>query len=180
MAGGQHPTGRWRPMTPRANCLTCCRISFAAPHLWGEFLSGRIYTYEVLNHPSCLLFQRRPACQVASRCHLWRPASVHRVSHPSQCMIVLIILVRFIKKVCVTNKGVCYHTPRPSMSIPRPHSNTPHIVPPSITQRIHGTPHRAIVSQIMQTSPEARRRTPAPYPPDAQQAWQPKAETYIY
>ena len=153
--------------------FVCCST------LWGEFLSGRIYTYEVLNHPSCLLFQRRPACQVASRCHLWRPASVHRVSHPSQCMIVLIILVRFIKKVCVTNKGVCYHTPRPSMSIPRPHSNTPHIVPPSITQRIHGTPHRAIVSQIMQTfppRPAAARLRPTH---QTRQVWQPQAETYI-
>jgi len=46
-------------------------------------------------------------------------------------------------KVCVTNKSTTYHH----------HAS-----------RIHGTPHRAIVSRIMQTSPEARRCTPAPLP----------------
>ena len=65
------------------------------------------------------------------------------------------------RPICVTNKrgeGVqCAYPPRPAIR-----TNTPSYH--HHASRIHGTPHRAIVSRIMQTSPEARRCTPAPLP----------------
>ena len=183
MAGGQHPTGRWRPMTPRANCLTCCRISFAAPPSGESFsLEGYIHMkYSIIHLVFCFSGVRRArgAAQVASRCHLWRPASVHRVSHPSQCMIVLIILVRFIKSMCHKQGGVLPHpAPAPLSALEQEHP--PHRTTINHASRIHGSNttscHRIHKSCKRPLRPAVARLRPT-Y--QTRQAWQPQTETYI-